>query len=379
MKVLQLGKFYPIRGGVEKVMYEFTKGLGERGVACDMLCADYETKSDRVVELGPDSRIVCKKAIAKVAATTLSPGMVFWLRKHCNEYSIIHVHHPDPMAAAALWFSGYKGKVVLHWHSDILKQKFLLVFFSPLQTWLLKRADKIVGTSPVYVRESKFLADFQDKVTYLPIGIDEMRPSPDEVQKIKDSFKGEKLIFSIGRLVEYKGYEYLIDAVRHLPDGYRLAIGGQGPLRDSLESRCRELCLQDRVSFLGWVSDEDLPAWFGACDVFALSSIHKTEAFAIVQIEAMSCSRPVISTRIQGSGVPWVNADGVSGITVPTMDPKAIADAVLEICRDSERHDEFCRKARRRYEQLFTKENMISSLLSLYSGIIPGVRLEVSD
>jgi hypothetical protein len=76
---------------------------------------------------------------------------------NAHEYDIIHVHHPDPMAALALFCSGYKGRVVLHWHSDILKQKVLLKFYMPLQRWLLKRAEVLVGTTPIYVKESPLL------------------------------------------------------------------------------------------------------------------------------------------------------------------------------------------------------------------------------
>lgn len=371
MKVLQVGKFYPVRGGVEKVMLEFTKGLGEKGIKCDMLCADYETKSDHEVELSPNSRIICKKAIVKIAATTIAPGMICWLRRHCKEYTIIHIHHPDPMAAVALRFSGYKGKVILHWHSDILKQKSLLKFYLPVQKWLIRRADKIVGTSPVYVNESPFLSDCQDKVTYLPIGVDEMEASAGAIDKIKSDFQGKKLVFSVGRLVEYKGFDNLIDAVKFLPEDYHLVIGGQGPLRDALLQRCRDLGISDRIRFAGWIDDKELPNWFEACDVFVLSSIHKTEAFAIVQVEAMSCGKPVVSTRIPGSGVPWVNADGISGITVPVRDSKAIADAILTVCQNPVRYDEFCRQSRSRYESLFTKDRMISSLLNLYQRILP--------
>lgn len=92
----------------------------------------------------------------KAAATMIAPSMITVLRKVCPSYDIVHVHHPDPMAALALALSGYKGKVVLHWHSDIQKQKYLLRLYRPLQDWLLRRADLIVGTSPVYLDESPF-------------------------------------------------------------------------------------------------------------------------------------------------------------------------------------------------------------------------------
>ena len=181
MKVLQLGKFYPIRGGVEKVMWDLTNGLSERGITCDMLCAKLRKDvadakdSDKydgkgIFRLNEYGRVFCVPAWTKKAATMLSPAMVRWLRKHKGEYDIIHVHHPDPMAALALRLSGFRGKVVVHWHSDILSQRFFLALYKPLQRWLIHRTDKIVGTTPVYVASSPYLKDVQDKCTYVPIG-----------------------------------------------------------------------------------------------------------------------------------------------------------------------------------------------------------------
>ena len=160
MKVLQLGKFYPIRGGVEKVMWDLTRGLAAEGLTCDMLCASFDGAKDmQVIPLGKLGRCIVLPCRLQASGTMLCPQMIGWMRKHAGEYDLIHVHHPDPMAALALRLSGYKGKVVLHWHSDILSQKLLLALYRPLQSWLLGRADRIVGTTPVYVRESPWLQD----------------------------------------------------------------------------------------------------------------------------------------------------------------------------------------------------------------------------
>lgn len=128
LKVLQLGKFYPITGGVEKVMYDLMTGLSEQGVDCDMLCA-LAGKGKLIKNVNEHARLMACRTWRKVAATMISPEMIFTLRKICREYDVIHVHHPDPMACLALFCSGYKGKVILHWHSDIQKQKVLLRFY----------------------------------------------------------------------------------------------------------------------------------------------------------------------------------------------------------------------------------------------------------
>ena len=357
MKVLQLGKFYPILGGVEKVMWDLTEGLGLSGIDCDMLCA---SETPQVIHINDHSRCICVKSLFKAAATMISPAMVFYLRKHSAEYDIIHIHHPDPMAALALRLSGYKGRVILHWHSDILKQKLLLRLYMPLQKWLVRRAEKIVGTSPVYVNESKYLQKAKEKITFVAIGVEPLKPEPAVEQEFKT-------VFSLGRLVEYKGYKYLVEAAKYLPDNYRVVIGGEGPLHAELQAQIDALGLGGKVSLLGRVPQERVPGLFGNCSVFCLSSIMKTEAFGIVQIEAMSCGKPVVATRIPGSGVSWVNEDGFSGLNVQPCSGKEIAQAVMQITADPETYRRYCLNARVRYEQMFTKQVMIDKCLNIYN------------
>ena len=361
MRILQLGKFYPVRGGVEKVMYDLTEGLSARGIGCDMLCSSLKGLPGRVKDLPGGGRVICVKPLAKVAGTMIAPEMISWLKEHCREYDIIHVHHPDPMAALALRRSGYRGRVILHWHSDILKQKFFLTFYKPLLNWLIRRADTIVGTSPVYVKESPWLQKVQDKCTYVPIGIEPVETTGSEV--IKGRYHDKKIVLSIGRLIPYKGFEYLIEAAKYLPEDYRVIIGGTGPLQEQLEKQIAALNLEDKVSLEGYIKDGGLGAYYGAADVFVMSSTMKTEAFGIVQIEAMSCGLPVVSTCIPASGVAWVNQDGESGLTVEPRNAKALADAIEKICAAPAPYQE---GARKRYEALFTKEKMLEKIRTIY-------------
>ena len=378
MRVLQLGKFYPIRGGVEKVMWDLTKGLNAKGVDCDMLCAALSPcKPDpddgpAVVEespltfgMGGNGRCICVRARAKKAATMIAPAMIKWLRRHKDDYDIIHVHHPDPMACLALRCSGFKGKVVLHWHSDILKQKAILLFYKPLQSWLIRRADRIAGTTPVYVAQSPYLKDVQDKLHIIPIGIE------DNVRKPGHCDRGdERLVFSLGRLVPYKGFSYLIQAAKLLPDNYRVVIGGMGPLKEDLQAEIDAAELGNKVVLAGYLSTEQVRSLYNECTLFCLSSVMKTEAFGIVQLEAMSCGKPVVATRIPASGVAWVNEEGVSGLNVEPRDARALADAIVAVCEDPVRYAQFCEGARKRFEQNFTFDAMIGNAAALYNELL---------
>lgn len=353
-------------------MYDLTNGFAARGIECDMLCANNDTTVKQLIikELSPRNKVIICPTKIKMFATMLSPAMIKELKRRCNAYDIIHVHHPDPMAALALYMSGYKGKVVLHWHSDILKQAQLLKLYRPLQNWLIKRACRIVGTTPVYIKESPDLASVQEKCTYLPIGIDDVPYNKDATDKLRNQYAGKKIIFSLGRLVGYKGYEYLIDAAKNLGDDYIVLIGGAGPLKEKLQAQIEASNLSDKVKLLGRVSDEDLPNYYHATDLYCLSSTMKTEAFAIVQIEAMSCGKPVVSTRIPSSGVAWVNAHEESGLTVETCNAKALSDAFKTILEDDILYQNLAHGARNRFETLFRKEVMIDKCLEIYKTLM---------
>lgn len=346
-------------------MFDLMLGLSIEGVECDMLCAAYQEKGFTRV-MSNKSKLMVVNTVREVAATMIAPSMVLKLKQIAKNYDIIHVHHPDPMAAFALLCSGYKGKVVLHWHSDILKQKSLLKLYMPIQKWLINRADVIVGTTPVYVKESPYLQEVQHKVTYLPIGVCHLESPIKQVMDLRRKYLGKHIVFSLGRLVPYKGFAYLIEAAKHLDDNYMVLIGGTGPLRDELQAQIETLGLQDRVKLLGYVSDVELPAYFEACDLFCMSSVMKTEAFGIVQIEAMSCGKPVVATKIPESGVSWVNQDGVSGLNAEPCDAEDLAKCIRGILADENDYARFSKGALDRYKTVFTQEQMIHKCLDIY-------------
>lgn len=369
MKVLQLGKFYPVRGGVEKVMYDLMTGLAARDIDCDMMCAESSGKGTKN-RLSPHSRLLTYRTWLKAAATTISPSMPVNLRQIAGEYDIIHVHHPDPMAALALFTSGYKGKVVLHWHSDIVKQKKLLKFYLPLQSWLIRRADVIVGTTVDYIKQSPYLAPVRNKTVCLPIGVTPIEPDPVGAEEIRCEYAGKKIVYFLGRLIAYKGVEQLVTAARLLPDEYVVLIGGEGPLDETIKRQIEELGVGEKVKMLGRVPEEKIAAYYTACDLFCLPSVMQSEAFGIVLIEAMSLGKPVVATRIAGSGTAWVNAHKISGLNVPVRDAEALANAITEITKDPEQYAAYSRRAKERFNSLFKFESMIDGCESIYKSIL---------
>ncbi|WP_300920799.1 glycosyltransferase [Helicobacter japonicus] len=366
MKILQLGKFYPPdMGGIERAMGDIVEGMNERGVICDVLCSNSRAKFSLDITHSR-ARIYRTKSFGKIARTSITPQMIFFLRNFISAYNIIHIHLPDPMANLALFCTNLDSKIViLHWHADITKQKYLLQFYKPLQTWLLKRADAIITTSPKYLAQSPFLQEYKAKCHTIPLGIQTPKTT-------KRKTLGKQItLFALGRFVEYKGFEYAIRALAFLGENFVLMLGGSGELDTHLKNLVKTLNLQAKVLFLGHIDFENTHKYYEKADIFLLPSISKNESFGIVQIEAMAHSVPVVSCAIKGSGVDWVNQHNYSGIVVPPKDPKAIAQAVQTIANN---YDFFAINAKMHFQQYFKVETMIDTLYSLYTKTICNAR-----
>lgn len=337
MKILQLGKFYPpYQGGIESFTYDLTEELNNQGITTDVLCSN--TNTSTTTEIMNGYNVTRAGQLITLNSTQLSFSLITCLKKIQDQYDIIHVHFPNPMANLALFITRPKAKIIIHWHSDIIKQKTLLRFYHPLLLWMLNRADKIIATSENYIEGSTYLQRFIHKVNVIPLGINKdnyPEASSEKIEKLRAKYSHKKIIFSLGRLVYYKGFQYLIDAAKDLPDDHVILIGGKGPLEKELNEQITKNKLQEKVFLIGRIDNEDLSTFFSACEIFVLPSIERSEAFGVVQMEAMRYGKPIISTNIKDSGVPWVNKDEVTGVVIPPKDSKAIAEAVIKITGNS--------------------------------------------
>ena len=124
--------------------------------------------------------------------------------------------------------------------------------------------------------------------------------------------------------------------------------------------------MEDKVKLLGKIPFEELGAYYQICDIFCLPSTERSEAFGVVQIEAMAFGKPVISTSIKGSGVDWVNLNNISGIVVPPKDANKLAEAIIELLTDEKKYQQLSIGSRKRYEEVFTKGKMVAEFEKLY-------------
>jgi glycosyltransferase involved in cell wall biosynthesis len=238
----------------------------------------------------------------------------------------------------------------------------------------LERADVVIATSPQLLDYSEVLAPFRDKCRIVPYGIDLEQFSPrhealEAARRIREEHGGRPLLLGVGRLIYYKGFEFAIRALEQVPEAKLLLIG-DGPLRGELAALARRSGVADRVVFVGDVLNELVTPYYLACDAYVMPSIARSEAFGIVQIEAMACGLPVINTALD-SGVPFVSLDGKTGLTVPPSDATALAAAVRRLLSEPELRARLGAAGRLRAQAEFSKATLKRRLLAVYTGREP--------
>jgi rhamnosyl/mannosyltransferase len=354
-------------GGIENHLYLLCGELRDRAEIEVVVCNTERRTVEEVVDGIPVTRCM---QVGLVASTSVCPTMAATLSG--RTYDVMHIHFPHPMGVIS-YLASRKSRphgLVITYHSDVVRQQRLLKLFRPFMHRVMRRADAIVCTSPNYMESSPDLAPYRAKSVCIPYGIDlsqfERNASAQaEAAAIRAKYGGP-LIIAVGRLIYYKGFEHAIRAMRHLDA--RLLIVGAGPLRADLERAAREAGVADRVHLLGEIHNQQMVPYYLASDVFVLPSIARSEAFGIVQLEAMACGLPVVNTALD-SGVPFVSLHGETGLTVPPGQPEALAAAIRDLLNAPERRMDFGRAARSRVESEFRKEVMADRMQELYGEV----------
>ena len=367
MKILQVSKlYYPWIGGVEKIVQEIAEGLnGKDNLKIEVLCC--QPKGAREI-----------KEINGVKVYQASSFGIFWgmpfsfdffrlFKEIRNEYDIVDFHHPFPLGDLALFLFSPKGKLVVHYHSDILRQKILEIFYRPLIFSTLKKADLILVSNPNLIKSSPYLKKFSQKCKVIPFGVD-LEKFENYKAKAVENLKRKygNFVLFVGRLNYYKGVQYLIEAMKDIKAN--LVIIGEGREKERLKIRVERLKLGDKVFFLGPQPEDELINFYRACTVFVLPSIFRSEAFGIVLIEAMACQKPIISTEL-GTGTSFVNQNGVTGFVVLPKNSQALAWAIKRILGDKKLAEKFGQNSLERVRTEFSLEKMLKRVAATYQNI----------
>lgn len=367
LRVLQIGKYYPPhRGGMETHLHALCLRLKEE-MHVEVLVANEgkQTREEVIDEL----KVTRVGTLTKIASAPFCPGMVIKIRQ--SKADLIHIHLPNPTAILAYLMSGHRGKLIFTYHSDIVRQKYLSRVFDPLQRFALGRADAIIASTSKYLNTSSVLPAFRHHCRVIPFGVETdafEKPDAHQVTSIRRKY-GDRIVLGVGRLVYYKGFEYLVRAMAKV-DGH-LVIVGRGPLREHLQAMITKLGINHRATILSEV--KDVTPYYHAATVFALPSIARSEAFGIVQLEAMACGKPVVNTNLS-SGVPFVSLDKVTGLTVPPADADALSVAINSLLDNPVLCAAYGAAGRRRVAQEFDLDLMTRRTVDLYSEAMGGLR-----
>lgn len=371
MKVLHVYKDYypPVKGGIEGHINVLARGLKRRGVDAEVLVSNTRFRCSREEIDGiPVTRV---PQIGRFTSAPLNFSFASWLKRLAPAADLLHFHFPNPTAELSYLMTGLRRPVVVTYHSDIVRQALLGKCYEPFLREFLKRADAILATSPDYRRSSRLLSRYSSKIRVVPLGVDlerfELRrEDAAEIAAIRRRY-GNRLVLFVGRFRYYKGLHVLVDAMEGV-DG-RLLLIGTGPLERRLRDRTNRSPRNDRIVFLGERSDREVVRFLHACDLFVLPSVQRSEAFGIVQLEAMACGKPLVCTAI-GTGTTFVNRHGRTGWVVPPDDPRRLGDAIRHLLDHPRTRAEFGEAGRERVRREFSADRMVERVLDVYGDVL---------
>ena len=285
---------------------------------------------------------------------------------------VVHFHFPSPFGDLLRLLVPFSTRVVVTYHSDIIRQKNLRRLYAPLMHRFFRSCDRIVSTSPNYLRSSSVLTYYRDKVDVIPLGLDRSAypvVGPDRLSQLEQEY-GRGFFLFVGVLRYYKGLHILLEAAKDTD--YRVLIVGAGPIQAELHRKAKELKLTN-VEFLGYVDDESKLALFELCQAVVFPSFLRSEAFGMTLLEGAMLGKPLISSEI-GTGTSYVNIDGETGLVVPPSEPLALR-AAMTLLTDDRVARRLGDGAKERFDALFTGQRMCLEYIRLYERVLRGDKL----
>jgi glycosyltransferase involved in cell wall biosynthesis len=367
LKVIHIGKFYPpVPGGIERVVQSLcnvTKGRLESRVLA------FNTRPQTVEEVVDGIQVTRVGTWGSAGSVSVAPAFLAHLGRAKADVMILH--EPNPWAL--LSFAAVRPRVPLAiwYHSDVVRPQLQYdLFYAPLARPAYRDARRFLVSSPALAEHAAALRPFRDRVTVIPFGIDvdRWRPTETILRRAADIFRdaGRPLVLFAGRHVPYKGLPVLIEAAAQLE--VTVVVLGDGPMREEWEVFAAKQRGPGRFVFRGEVSDEEMRAYLVASRMLVLPSVTRAEAFGFVQLEAMACGTPVISTSVP-TGVPWVNE---SGVIVPPGEVDALRDAIARLAGDPARAARIGAAGEIRARSEFSSNRMADRLVAVCGEIANG-------
>ncbi len=367
MRVVHAYKVFKpdVEGGIPEVIDILSRGLASHGHQNEIIVARGQGLGS--IETHGGVQVERCLSLGNLLSLPIAPTYPFRLRRAVRDADIVALHAPFPLADPVVAALPARTGLVVHWHSDIIRQKRSGALLAPLRRRMLERADEIIVTHETMVDHTEALQPYRHKIMILPYGIDverwQLTTSADEKAVAALRRAHPTLFVTVGRLVTYKGFDVLLKAMT-LVDGH-LVICGEGPEGDRLRALARELGVAERVTFVGKVPVEQIRRYLKAATCFVFPSVTAAETFGIVQLEAMAAGLPIINTSLPTT-VPHIARHDQEALTVPPRDEAALRVAMRRMASDEALRQRLSDAARRRVELHYSNARFIERVLGCY-------------
>ena len=365
--VLHIYKDYypPVIGGVERHINQLAEGTRD---SYDVRVLVANTRPRTEIEDINGIPVIKAACLGRFASAPICPTFPRLLKKYAAD--ILHFHCPNPTGDLSYLMVHPPGKIVVTYHSDIVRQKWAMFLYGRFLRRFLRQANVILPTSPRYIESSEYLSPERSKCTVVPLGIQtaRFRETPDihaRAQEIKKNVGGRPIILFVGRLRYYKGLLYLIQAMPRI-DAHLIIIGS-GPEEHNIRKQAGIFKVKERITMAGPVSDDKIISYYHAADVFCLPSHLRSEAYGIVQLEAMACGKPVVATDIDGYASLLTH--GEEGLLVPPKDAESLAGALLTLLDDRASRSQMGAKGRIKSEK-YSWQNVAHQVMDYYNSLL---------
>jgi glycosyltransferase involved in cell wall biosynthesis len=372
MRILELGKFYPPhRGGMESSLELLCRGLVRRGHEVRVLVAADDRHASAQSCDGVHIRRLSNWG--EVRSVPMLPSLFGALRSELRDHppDVLHLHLPHPLGMWATRWLARSERLMITYHSDIVRQRWLAKSLAHDRQKVLARASRIHVSSEALLQESVDLSRHRSRCEAIPFGVEIEKyreHDPLRHQRWTDRL-GQHYALCVGRLVYYKGVDVLLEALRETT--IPLVVVGDGPLRTEWETLARVLGLEGQVHFVGEISAESLRALYQGARLFVLPSQERSETFGLVQLEAMAAGCPIVVCRASG-GVASVHEEGRTAVMVPPHDVDALREAVVDLWEDEARRRDLSHAALDRVRAFFDAGRSVDRIEALLAQVASG-------
>jgi glycosyltransferase involved in cell wall biosynthesis len=370
IKVLHVYRTYfpDLPGGVQEAIRQISAATEIFGVESRIFVLS-PTPSPQKIDR-PEGRVTRSQSWAAPASCDIGGyNALKSFREEVDWADVIQYHFPWPFADVLHFMGRVRKPAVMTYHSDIVRQRVLGSFYAPLMKRMLGSMNAVVATSPTYALTSTVLTSCvsPERLKTIPLGIADYRDCLVDVQSEYElldrcSVRDKPFVLALGAMRYYKGFHTLVEAA--LTINAPIVIAGSGPEEQSLKNLAAEKGATN-VIFVGQISDKEKISLLRNCNVFALPSHLRSEAFGMVLVEASMFGKPMVSCEI-GSGTSYVNKHGETGFVVHPESPNHFSDAVNSLLSNRSLEVKMGLAARKRYEQIFSDAALGRAYSTLY-------------